>query len=165
MTGKSESIPREYHSVTPSLAIRGAAEAIEFYQNVFDAQVRERFDRGDGKVMHAEIKIGDSIVMIGEECAPHEGHKEHCPSSPADLNGTSCSLYLYLDDVDGTLKRASESNGEITMEATDMFWGDRVGSFKDPFGHIWMVAKHIKDVSPEEMRQGAEEFFSQHAQH
>jgi PhnB protein len=155
--------PEGYHSVTPSLTIRGAKEAIEYYKKAFGAELLARHDRPDGKVMHAAIKIGDSIIMFADECGPHEGH-ENCSRSPDDLKGTTGSLYIYTDDVDKVFDRAIEAGGHALMEVDDAFWGDRMGMLKDPFGHIWMVATHKEDVSPEQLEKRAEEFFSHQKQ-
>jgi PhnB protein len=163
MAEKTNKIPRNYRSVTPILTITGAAEAIGYYKKVFGAQEINRLDWPDGRVMHAELKIGDSIVMLGDECPAHEGHKEKCPSSPTNVKGSTVSLYVYVDDVDTIVDKAIKANGESIMEVSDTFWGDRVGMIRDPYGHFWMVATHKKDVTPEEMKRGAEEFFTQTA--
>lgn len=164
MAEKVNKNTKGYRSITPTLTITGASEAIEYYKKAFGAEVVERMDRPDGKLMHASLKIGDSLIMLGEECPPHEGHAENCTSSPTNLKGSTVGLYLYVDDVDSVVSRAVKAGGVAGMEVADMFWGDRAGSVKDPFGHIWMVATHKRDLSPEEMRKGAEEFFAQHAQ-
>ena len=159
METKVKTIPEGYHSITPHLVIREAREAIEFYKKVFGAKVNFIQDRPDGKIMHAAIKIGDSILMIAEECPSHEGHEENCVRSPADVGGTTANLYLYVNDAESVFNTAVKNGATVSMAVTDMFWGDRVGMFKDPFGHFWTVATHIKDVSPEEMKEGAEKFF------
>lgn len=106
----------------------------------------------DGKqIMHAEIKIGDSIIMLNDE------FPQMSCRSPQSIGGSGSGVYLYMDNVDDTLKKAATNGAKITMPATDMFWGDRMGSMEDPFGHIWSVATHLKDVSPEEMAKGAQE--------
>ena len=164
MQNKVKAIPEGYHTVTPHLIIRGAKEAIEFYKKVFDAQLNFLQDRPDGKVMFAEIKIGDSILMISDDCAPHEGHEKNCARSPGDLKGTTIGLYLYVNDADTIFKKAIENGAMVSMPIDDMFWGDRVGMFKDPFGHFWSVATHIKDVTPEELNKNMEDFFNQQKQ-
>jgi len=161
MAKKVDPIPQGYHSVTPSLVIRGAREAIEFYKKVFGAEVISLQDRPDGKVMHATIKIGDSILMVADECPPHQGHETGCVRSPADLGGTTVNLYLYVSDADAVFNKAVAYAAVVSMPVTDMFWGDRVGMFKDPFGHFWAVAAHIEDVSPEKLKEGADKFYSQ----
>ena len=164
MSYKINPIPDGFHSVTPSLVVRGAKKAIEYYKKAFGAEVMLYEERPDGKVMHAVFKIGDSILMLADECAPHEGHEENCVRSPNDLKGTTISLYVYTDDVDKVFDRAIEAGGRVIMEVDDMFWGDRMGMLKDPFGHIWMVATHKEDVSPEQLEKRAEEFFSHQKQ-
>jgi PhnB protein len=163
MAERISKIPENYRSITPTLTITGASAAIEYYKKAFGAEVVERFDRPDGKLMHASLKIGDSLIMLGEECPPHEGHAENCTSSPANLKGSTVGLYLYVDDVESVVSRAVKAGGQAGMGVADMFWGDRAGTVKDPFGHIWMVATHKRDLSPEEIKQAAEEFFTQKA--
>lgn len=158
--GKTDAASARYHSITPNLIIRGAREAIDFYKRVFGAEVSCVMERPDGKVMHAEIKIGDSILMIADECPPHEGHESECVRSPADLKGTTTNFYLMVGDPDAVFDRAVKAGAESTMPVTDMFWGDRVGMFRDPFGHFWSVAAHVRDLTPEQVKQGAEEFYS-----
>jgi len=160
MEQKVKAIPTGFHSVTPNLIFRGAKEAIEFYKKVFDAKVTFQQERPDGKIMHATIEIGDSILMLADECPPHEGHKEHCVRSPADLGGTSVSMYLYVTDVDAVFDKAIKHGATVSMPVEDMFWGDRMGALKDPFGHSWAVATHTKDVTTKEMQKAMEEFFS-----
>ena len=156
-------IPRGYHSISPILVLRDAHEAIDFYQKAFGAQVMFRQDRPDGKVMHAALKIGDSVVMLGEECSPHEGHEEECVRSPADLKGTTVTLYLYAEDVDGVFQRALKAGAEKLGDVEDMFWGDRMGMVRDPYGHVWSIATHTQDLSQEEMQKRMQEFMAQHA--
>lgn len=161
MEKKGRAIPEGYHTVTPNLIIRGAQEALEFYKRTFDAEVTSLLKRPDGKVMHAEIRIGDSTLMIADECPPHEGHETDCVRSPSDVGGTTVNLYLYVKDPDAALNKAVNNGATVSMAVEDMFWGDRVGMFKDPFGHFWSVATHTRDVSPEEMKREAEKFYSQ----
>lgn len=161
MERKVKPIPEGYHSVTPYLIIRGAGEAIEFYKKAFGAEVTFLQDRPDGKVMHATIKIGDSILMIADECPPHKGHEAGCVRSPADLGGTTTNLYLYVNDADAVFNKAVKSGAVVSMPVADMFWGDRIGMLKDPFGHSWTVATHKEDVTPEQMKEGADKFFNQ----
>lgn len=150
-----------YRSITPNLVIRGAREALEFYKKIFDATVTFLQDRPDGKIMHAEILIGDSILMITDECLPHKGHDTDCVRSPLDLRGTTVNLYLMVNDADAVFDRAVKNGAVVSMPVTDMFWGDRVGMFRDPFGHFWSVATHKEDVSAEQMKERMEKFFSQ----
>ncbi len=155
MAKNTKAIPQGYHTVTPSLMVSGAAKAIDFYKKALGAEERGRFPAPDGTIMHAEIKVGDSIVMLGEEM-PEQGGK-----SPKALGGTPVSLYLYLENVDAAWKRAIDAGGKEIMPLTDQFWGDRGGCFEDPFGHKWWLAQHVKDLTPEELRQAGEQFFSQ----
>jgi PhnB protein len=138
-------IPDGYHAVTPYLVIRGAGRALEFYAKAFGAEEVFRMPAPDGSVMHAEMRFGDSIVMIGEE-APQMG-----AISPAALGGSPVSLLLYVPDVDAAFARATAAGCVAQMPPTDMFWGDRYGKLQDPFGHLWAMATHVEDVAPEEM--------------
>lgn len=142
-------IPDGYHSVTPYLIIKGAADAIEFYKKAFGATELFRMPQPDGKVGHAEIKIGDSPIMLSDE-APELGY-----TSPTTLGGTPVSIMIYVDDVDTIFKQAIAAGGEQQKPVQDQFYGDRSGSLKDPFGHVWHVATHVEDVSPEEMDKRA----------
>ena len=137
-------IPDGYHSVTPYLAIKGAADAIEFYKKAFGAIELFRMDH-EGKVGHAEIKIGDSPIMLSDE------HLEMGHKSPTTLGGTPVSIMSYVEDVDATFKQAIAAGGEEQKPVQDQFYGDRSGTLKDPYGHVWHVSTHKEDVSPEEM--------------
>ena len=141
---KVKPIPDGYHSVTPYLIIKGAADAIEFYKKAFGATELFRMDH-EGKVGHAEIKIGDSPIMLADE-STEMGYK-----SPTTLGGTPVSIMIYVDDVDTIFKQAIAAGGEQQKAVQDQFYGDRSGTLKDPFGHVWHVATHVEDVSPEEM--------------
>lgn len=149
-------IPDGYHSVTPYLTIRGAAEALDFYRRAFGAEERVRMPGPDGQgVMHAEIRIGDSIVMLGEESI------EMGAPSPKTLGGSGSSILIYVEDVDAAFDRAVNAGGTVRVPVTDMFWGDRYGQVADPFGHIWSIATHKEDVPPEQMgRRRAEQYGS-----
>ncbi|MFN2515263.1 MAG: VOC family protein [Pyrinomonadaceae bacterium] len=138
-------IPEGYHSVTPYLIIKGAADAIEFYKKAFGATELFRMPQPDGKVGHAEIKIGDSPIMLSDE------HPELGYTGPTTIGGTPVSLMIYVDDVDTVFKRAIAEGAEQQKPVQDQFYGDRSGTLKDPFGHIWTVATHKEDVTPEEM--------------
>ena len=138
-------IPDGYHTVTPHLVVRGAAKAIEFYAKAFGAEERFRMPGPDGSVMHAELSLGDSVVMLGEE-APQMG-----ASSPQTIGGSPVSLLIYVKDVDASFARAERAGCTAQMPPTDMFWGDRYGKLVDPFGHHWALATHKEDLSPEEM--------------
>jgi PhnB protein len=148
-------IPSGFHTVTPHLVIRNAAGAIDFYKNAFGAKELFRMPGPEGKgIMHAEIKIGDSIIMIGDEF-PQYGCK-----SPQNLNGTPVAIHLYVENVDDVFQCAVKAGAESLMPVQDMFWGDRYGKLKDPFGHEWSVATHKRDLTPDEMQKGAAEAFA-----
>jgi uncharacterized glyoxalase superfamily protein PhnB len=154
----AKSPPAGYHTVTPSIIVRGAADAIEFYKRAFGAEEVARMEGPDGKVMHAEIRIGDSTVMLGDE-NPQWG-----ASSPLSTNGISSSLHLYVDDADAAFERALRAGAKVRYPLEDAFWGDRYGKVTDPFGHEWGIATRVKDLTPEEMRQAAEAWMAQAAQ-
>ena len=144
-----KSIPEGYHSVTPYLIIGGAADAIEFYKNSFGATELFRFPAPGGKIGHAEIKIGDSPVMLADE-HPDMGYK-----GPQSIGGSPVSLMIYVEDVDTVFNRAVEGGATVKEAVQDKFYGDRVGSLIDPFGHVWHVATHKEDLSIEEMQSRA----------
>ena len=158
MAKTAQAIPQGYHTVTPSLTVAGAAKALDFYKKALGAEERMRFPAPDGSIMHAEIKIGDSIIMLGDEM-PEQGAK-----SPRTLGGTAVGFFIYRDNVDAAWKQALGAGGKEVMPLADQFWGDRAGCFEDPFGHKWWLAQHIKDMTPEELNQAAEQFFSSQAQ-
>jgi PhnB protein len=144
-------IPEGYHTVTPYLTVRNAADAVEFYKRAFGAEEVSRLQGPDGKsVMHAEIKIGDSIVMLSDEFPQGDTR------SPQSLAGTTGSLILYVPDVDAAFQRAENAGARATMPPANMFWGDRFGKLTDPYGHAWGLATHKEDVSPEEMKKRAQ---------
>jgi PhnB protein len=140
-------IPDGYHSLTPFLTVRDAARAIEFYKEAFGAKERGVMKSPDGKVMHAELMIGDSIIMLSDEF-PDFG----C-LSPQSIGGSAVGLHIYLDGVDAAFERAVKAGAQIEMPVMDQFWGDRYGKLKDPFGHKWSIGTHIKDMSPAEMKE------------
>lgn len=150
-------VPEGFHSVTPYLVIRDAARAIEFYTRAFGAKERCRMPGPGGAIMHAEIQIGDSIIMLGEENPAYEA------KSPQALNGTPVGLCLYVDDVDGVFQQAVAAGASSKMPVQDMFWGDRYGKLADPFGHEWSIATHKEDLTAEEMGKRAAAAFSQAA--
>jgi uncharacterized glyoxalase superfamily protein PhnB len=155
MPSPGQPIPHGYHNITPHLTVRDAARAIEFYRRAFDAQEITRMPGPDGhKVMHAEIRIGDSLVMLGEESL------ETGSRSPKALSGTPVSLYLYVENVDEVFSTAIAAGAEKVMAVDDMFWGDRYGKLRDPFGHEWGIATHQLDLSPDEMKRAAKAFFA-----
>jgi len=146
-------IPDGYHSVIPTLTIRGAAEAIEFYKKVFDAKEIYRFPGPDGKsLMHAEIRIGDSAIMLCDEM-PEIGFL-----SPKSTGGPSGAIYLYVNDVDSVFHKAVSAGATPLMPLMDGFWGDRIGSLSDPFGHRWTVATRRKEMTVEEIQKAGSEF-------
>ena len=149
MTSTVKPIPEGYHSVTPYLIIKGAAAAIDFYKKAFGATELFRIDAPEGKVGHAEIKIGDSPIMLADEF-PGMGYV-----SPKTLGGTPVSLLIYVDDVDTVFPQAIAAGGKQEKPLQDQFYGDRSGTLTDPFGHVWTVATHTEDVSPEEMDKRA----------
>ena len=138
-------IPDGYHSVTPYLIIKGAADAIEFYKKAFGAAELVRMPAPGGKVGHAEIKIGDSPIMLADEST------EMGYVGPATLGGSPISIMIYVEDVDTIYNQAIAAGGVEVKPLQDQFYGDRSGTLKDPFGHVWHVATHKEDVSPEEM--------------
>jgi PhnB protein len=158
MTASVKPVPEGFHTATPTLIVRNAAEAIEFYKSVFDAEERMRMPSPDGKIMHAELKIGDSIIFLSDEF-PNMGGK-----SPQTLGGHSGGVYLYVPDVDDVFQRALDAGAKTAMPVSDMFWGDRYGTLIDPFGHSWGVSTHVEDVSEEEMGKRAEAFYAEMAQ-
>ncbi len=151
-------IPEGFHSVTPSLIVRDAAKAIDFYKRALGAQELVRMPGPDGKIMHAEIKIGDSIIFLGEE-NPQMGAK-----SPQTLGGCTDTLSVYVPNVDDVFKQAISTGAKETMPVADQFWGDRYGTFVDPFGYQWGIATHKEDLNPQEMQERAQQFFSSMAQ-
>jgi PhnB protein len=144
-------IPEGYHTVTPYLTLDDASEAIEFYKKAFGAKERVRMEAPDGKIGHAELEIGDSLVMLAD------AFPQTTTRPPSELGGTSAGVFLYVEDVDAVVKQAEDAGATITMEVADQFWGDRFGSVKDPFGHSWSIATHVEDVSPDEMAERAKE--------
>jgi len=144
-------IPEGYRSVTPYLVFEDASEAIEFYKTAFGAKERMRMQAPDGKIGHAEIEIGDSIVMLSD------AFPQSTTKPPSELGGTSAGVFLYVEDVDAVVQQAVGAGATITMEVADQFWADRFGSLTDPFGHSWSVATHVEDLSPEEIGERAKE--------
>jgi PhnB protein len=144
-------IPDGYHTLTPFLTVRDAIRAIEFYKQAFGAQERGVMKGPDGKVMHAELKIGDSIIMLSDE------FPEFGALSPQSSGGAGMGLHIYVDGVDAAFDRAVNAGAQVEMPVTDQFWGDRYGKLKDPFGHKWSIATHTKDLSMDEMTRGMDE--------
>ena len=146
----TQPIPEGYHTVTPYLAVDDAAEAIDYYTKAFGAKERVRMETPDGKVGHAELEIGDSLVMLSDPF-PQASTK-----TPSKLGGTSVSVFMYVEDVDAVVKQAVGAGATVTMEVADQFWGDRFGSVTDPFGHSWSIATHVEDLTPEEIAKRGE---------
>jgi PhnB protein len=151
MQRKVNPIPMGYHTVTPYITVKGADRAIEFYKRAFGATEISRMPGPDGRIGHAEIKLGDSHVFLSDE------YPEMDARSPETLGGSPVGLFLYLEDVDVVFQRAVSAGAQSVRPPADMFWGDRYGTLRDPFGHVWHVATHIEDVSPEEMTRRAAE--------
>lgn len=158
MADKVKAIPPGMHTVTPYLTVVDAKKAIAFYEKAFGSKTLVVMPTPDGKVMHAEIKIGDSVIMLGEECAQMNS------LSAETRGGSTGALMLYLEDVDASFEKAVKAGCTVKMPVTDMFWGDRYGALVDPFGQSWSLATHIEDVPPEEMGKRAEEAFKQRTQ-
>jgi len=147
-------IPEGMHTVTPHLICAGAADAIEFYKKAFGAVELTRMPGPDGKIMHASIRIGDSVVMLNEEM-PEWGS-----FGPKHLKGSPVTIHLYVENVDAVFEQAVRTGAKITMPIDDMFWGDRYGKLEDPFGHQWSVGTHMRDPSLEEMQKAMEQMSS-----
>jgi len=154
MAKKAEATPRGYHTVTPSLFVAGAAKAIEFYKRALGAEELMRFPSPDGQIIHAEIKVGDSIIMLADEM-PDMGR------GPKSIGGTPVSFFVYGNDVDAAWKRAVDAGAKEVVPLADQFWGDRTGCLEDPFGHQWWLAQHLQDLTPAEIRKNAEAHFAQ----
>ena len=152
---KVSAVPAGYHTVTPHLVCRNASGAIDFYKKAFDAKERYRMLGPDGKIAHAEITIGNSIVMLGDE-SPQMG-----AIAPETLGGSPVNVFLYVPNVDKTYAQAVGAGAKPDMPPMDMFWGDRYGKLSDPFGHKWSMATHIEDVSPKEMARRGKEAMAQ----
>jgi len=150
MAEKVKHIPAGWHAVTPYLVVKDAARAIDFYGKVFGAKEVMRLPGSDGKVGHAEIKIGGDYVMLADE-VPEQGHK-----SPQSLGGSPVRIHLYVEDVDAVASRAVEAGARVLIPVGDQFYGDRSGRIEDPFGHIWILSTHTEDVTPMEMQQRME---------
>ena len=154
----TQAVPKGFHTVTPSLFVRNTAQAIDFYKKALGAEELMRMTGPDGKIGHAEIKIGDSIIFLSDENAAF-GTK-----SPESLGGVTGALYLYVDDVDKAFQRAVDAGGQARMPVMDMFWGDRVGNFIDPYGHSWTLSTHTQDLTEQEIQEGEKKFYAQMAQ-
>jgi len=147
----AQPIPKGFHTVTPHLVVRDAARALEFYKQAFGAEIQGVMPGPDGKIMHAAMKIGDSMVMLNDEMP------EYGALSPQSTGGSSVTLHLYVEDVDSLFKKVTAAGAKTTMPLMDQFWGDRYGTVTDPFGHHWSLATHTRDLTMDEMQKGQEE--------
>ena len=143
----TQPIPEGYSTISPYLAVDDAAEAIAYYKKAFGAEETVRMEAPDGKIGHAELKIGDSHVMLSDP------FPDASTTPPKELGGTSASIFMYVDDVDAVVQKAVDAGATVTMEVDDQFWGDRFGSITDPFGHSWSIATHVEDLTPEEIEE------------
>ena len=150
-------VPQGYHTISPSLTVKGGAEAIEFYKKAFGAKESHRMPTPDGKIMHAEIVIGDSPIMLNDEFP-----EMNC-KSPLSIGGSPVTIHIYVDNVDAFWDKAVKAGCTVRMPLSDMFWGDRYGKLSDPFGHQWSIAQHVEDVSPQDMMKRGEEAMKKHA--
>jgi len=149
-------IPEGYATITPALTVQDGARMIEFYKEAFGAEERFRMPTPDGKgIAHAELKIGDSVFMLGEEMPS----AEECSRSPQSLGGTPVGFYVYVKDVDDAFDRAVSAGATIKHRVENMFWGDRMGTVTDPSGHVWTLATHVEEVSPTELEKRGREAF------
>ena len=145
----TSSIPDDYPRVTPYLYIDGASAAIDFYRSVLGARERMRMPGPDGKIGHAELDVGDSVIMLADS------NPDMDVRSPKSIGGTPVALHVYVEDADGVFERAMQAGARQLRPVEDQFYGDRSGQFEDPFGHRWNVATHVEDVSPDEMAKRA----------
>jgi PhnB protein len=148
-------IPEGYRTLTPYLTFDNAAEAMDYYKDVFGAKERMRMEAPGGKIGHAELEIGDSLLMI-TDAFPNSTLRP-----PGELGGTGAGVFMYVDDVDAIVEKAVAKGANVTMEVADQFWGDRFGSITDPYGHSWSIATHVEDVPPEEIGERAKAAMAQ----
>ena len=153
MATATKPIPEGYHSATPYLIVKGAAEAIDFYKRAFGATESFRMADPKGGIAHAEIRIGDSAIMLADE-HPNMGYR-----GPRSLGGSAVSIMLYVADVDATFEGAVKAGARAQRPVANQFYGDRSGTLEDPFGHIWTISTHVEDVAPDEMKRRAEAAF------
>ena len=149
-------IPKGYNAVIPALAFHGADAAIRWYVNVLGGKEKMRFNNPDGTLAHAEITIGDDVIMLSEENLQYN-------RSPKTLNGNSVNLFVYVPDVDAVIKKSTSNGAKLVMAAEDQFYGDRSGRIEDPFGYLWVISTHIKDVSEAEMKKAMAQMAHEHA--
>ena len=159
MNTQTKPIPEGYHTLTPSFTFKDSQKAIEFYKKAFGAKVLDLMPNLSGSgTMHAAIQIGNSILMMGDEMP-----SPNCGKSAETIGSSPISLYLYVENVDAAFKQAVAAGAREVMPVMDMFWGDRAGNLKDPFGYSWMIATHTRDLTQDEIKKGAETFFAQMA--
>src|SRR5437667_2792552 len=151
MPEQVKAVPPGFHTLTPHLVVRNAEQALEFYKNAFGAEVLHVAHMPDGKVMHASLRIGDSMLMLNDE------FPDYGTLSPLSTGGTGVTIHIYTDNVDAAFNRAVSAGAQVKMPVMDQFWGDRYGLVADPFGHQWSIATHTKDLSPEEMQRAQDE--------
>ena len=156
MSTKVKPVPDGHRTVTPYLAIKNAAKALDFYQRAFGAVESYKLMMPDGRVGHAEIRLGDSLIMLADEFPEYGG------KAPDTLGGSPVSMHLYVEDVDAFVKKAVAAGAKERKPVADQFYGDRSGQLEDPFGHLWWVATHKEDVPPAEMQKRAEKMFAEH---
>lgn len=154
MTDKVKAVPEGYHTATPYLTIRNAAQALDFYKRAFGATEVMRMADSNGKVGHAEIRIGDSAIMLSDEFPDMDAR------SPQMIGGSPVMIHLYVEDVDALVKRAVEAGATLQRPVENQFYGDRAGKLADPFGHIWWIATHVEDVPPQEIEKRAAAMFA-----
>jgi PhnB protein len=140
-------IPEGYTTLSPSLAVDNAAEAIEFYKQAFGAEERGRMEGPEGTIAHAELQVGDTVLMLADPTPQADTR------TPKDLGGTAVTMFMYVEDVDAVVQQAADAGATVTMPVQDMFWGDRFGGLTDPYGHSWALATHVEDVPPEELEE------------
>jgi len=151
MAGKVQAIPTGFHTLTPHLTVRDADKALEFYKKALGAEILGVARMPDGRVIHAALRIGDSMLMLNEEMPEFGG------LSPLSVGGTGVTIHIYTENVDEAFIRAVSAGAQVKMPLMDQFWGDRYGLVQDPFGHKWSLATHVKELSPEEMQHAQDE--------
>ena len=150
---KVQAVPPQYSTVTPHLIVSPCAEAIDFYGKAFGAKLIYKMEMGPGLIAHAEIRVGDAIVMMSDQMPPQPGMPDN-RRTPKNAGGiTTGGLMMYVKDVDAAFKKATDAGAKAVMPPMDMFWGDRYGQLEDPYGHVWAMATHVKDMSPKEMAE------------
>jgi len=151
-TNKAKAIPDGYHSVTPYLCIKGAKQALDFYQKAFGAEVIYKLEMPDGRLGHAELQIGNSRLMLSDEMPEMP---DAITRSPSTLRGSTVGLAVYIEDVDARFQQAVKAGAKVRRPVTNQFYGDRSGTVEDPFGHFWTISTHVEDVSPDEIMKRA----------